>query len=71
MGFSGGSDGKEFACNVRDHTSILAWRIPWTGKTGGLYSPWGHKELDATERLTLSLLVQWLRIHLPMQGTQV
>ena len=53
------------------HTSILVWRIPWTGKTGGLYSPWGHKELDATERLTLSLLVQWLRIHLPMQGTQV
>ena len=23
------------------HSSILAWRIPWT-----LYSPWGHKESD-------------------------
>ena len=26
------------------HSRILAWRIPWT-------SPWGHKELDMTERL--------------------
>ena len=30
------------------HSSILAWRIPWT-----LYSPWGRKEWDITERLTL------------------
>ena len=28
------------------HPSILAWRIPWT-----VYSPWGHKESDTTERL--------------------
>ena len=21
------------------HTSILAWRIPWTEETGGLHSP--------------------------------
>ena len=56
MGFPGGSDGKESACNAGDlglipgfdsencqdpldkematHSSILAWRIPWT---------WGHK----------------------------
>ena len=26
------------------HSSILAWRIPWT-----VYSPWGCKELDMTE----------------------
>ena len=25
------------------HSSILAWRIPWTD------SPWGHKELDMIE----------------------
>ena len=25
------------------------------GGTGGLYSPWGHKESDTTEELTLSL----------------
>ena len=25
------------------HSSILAWRIPWTEALAG-YSPWGHKE---------------------------
>ena len=34
------------------HSSILAWRIPWTGEPGG-YSPWDHKESDTTERLTI------------------
>ena len=34
------------------HSGILAWRIPWTEEPGELYSPWGHKELDTTERLT-------------------
>ena len=33
------------------HSSILAWRIPWTEEPGGLYSPWGHKESDTTEQL--------------------
>ena len=28
------------------HSSILAWRIPWTEEPDG---PWGHKELDMTE----------------------
>ena len=30
------------------HSSILAWRIPWTEELGG-YSLWGHKELGTTE----------------------
>ena len=30
------------------HSSILAWRIPWTEEPGGLESM-GHKELDTTE----------------------
>ena len=34
------------------HSSILAWRIPWTDR------PWGGKELDKTEQLKLSLLFQ-------------
>ena len=34
------------------HSSILAWRIPWTGEPGG-YSPWDHNESDTTERLTI------------------
>ena len=32
------------------HSSILAWRIPWTDELGGLQSE-GHKESDTTERL--------------------
>ena len=34
------------------HSSILAWRIPWTEELGD-YSPWGCKELDTTEQLPL------------------
>ena len=30
------------------YSSILAWRIPWTGNLVG-YSPWGRKESDMTE----------------------
>ena len=30
------------------HSSILAWRIPWTEDRKG-YSLWGPKELDMTE----------------------
>ena len=33
---------------------ILACRIPWTEKPTS-YSPWGRKESDKTEQLTLSL----------------
>ena len=43
------------------HSSILAWKIPWTEKPGGLqsmgsqgYSPWGRRGLDMTEQLTFS-----------------
>ena len=32
------------------HSSILAWRIPWTEEFGGLQST-GRKESDMTERL--------------------
>ena len=74
MGFPGGSDGKESACNAGDlglisglegplekgtvtHTSILAWRIPWTEKPGGPQSMEGHKESDMTN--TYSLKMVW------------
>ena len=33
------------------HSSILAWRFPWTEEPGGL-SLCGRKESDTTERLT-------------------
>ena len=32
------------------HSSILAWRMPWTEELGGLQST-GRKESDRTERL--------------------
>ena len=35
------------------HSSILAWRIPWIREESD--SQRGHKELDMTEQLTLSL----------------
>ena len=37
------------------HSSILAWRIPWTGDLVDS-SPCGHKDLDTTERLSLPLV---------------
>ena len=30
------------------HSSILAWKIPWTEEPGG-YRPQGHTESDTTE----------------------
>ena len=39
---------------MASHSSILAWRIPWTEELAG-YSLWGHKELDITEQLLISL----------------
>ena len=41
---------------METHSSILAWRIPWTEEPGGL-SPQGHKESDTTE---------WLSTHAQM-----
>ena len=38
------------------HSSILAWKIPWTEDLGRLMvGPWGHKESDTTESLHFSV----------------
>ena len=34
------------------HSSILAWRIPWTEEPVRLHSPWSCKESDRAEWLT-------------------
>ena len=34
------------------HSSVLAWRIPWTENLVG-HSPWGHSESDMTEATEL------------------
>ena len=36
------------------HSSVLAWRIPWTEEPGG-YSPWGRKESDTTEHTRIRI----------------
>ena len=41
-----GEDAREKG--MATHSSILAWRIPWTESLAD-YSPWGRKELDTTE----------------------
>ena len=43
------------------HSSIFAWRIPWTEKPGGLQSQ-GHTESDMTGRLSM-------RAHLGLEIT--
>ena len=67
LGFPGISAAKESACNAGDLGSIsglgrFPWRreslptkVFWPGEFQGLmYSPWGRKESDTTERLSLS-----------------
>ena len=65
LGFPGGSDGKESACNGGDMGLITRLgRSPGEGngyplqysclenpwtEEPGVYSPWGHKKLDMTE----------------------
>ena len=38
---------------IATHSSVLAWKTPWTERSLAGYSPWGHKELDTTEQLSL------------------
>ena len=41
------------------HSSILAWRSPMDKRSLAGYSPWGHKELDTTERLSTDSEKEW------------
>ena len=54
------------------HSSILAWRIPWTEEPGGLQSM-GRKELDTTERLhftaTAKLFQSCLTLRDPLDSS--
>ena len=90
--FPGGSDGKEFACSLRDLGSIPgSGRSPREGdwlptpvflpgefqgqKSLVDYSPWGCKESDTTEHLTLTIdtsqdltITKILKLKLPYFG---
>ena len=66
------------------HSSILAWKIPWTEKLGRLQSKGLQKSQTKLSTHTLlkflghskqkkiflgtSLVVQWLRLHTPNAG---
>ena len=50
------------------HSSILAWRIPGMGEPGGLTSMGSHRVRHDWSDLAAA---EWIRICLPMQGTQV
>ena len=64
LGFLGGSAGKRIHLQFRKPGfDSWVWKIPlrreqqptplfWPGEFHGLYSPWGHKELDTTEQLS-------------------
>ena len=71
MGFLGGSESKESACNAGDrvlclgrkdflekgmatHSSILAWRIPWTEEPDGLQSI--HRVTESQTQLSWLIL---------------
>ena len=66
LGFPCGSTGKESSCNVEDIGSIPGLgrspgegeRLPtpvfWLGGFYGPYSPWGRKESNTTEQISLS-----------------
>ena len=47
------------------HSSILAWRIPWTEEPGGLQSM--GLQRDTTERLTLYLVLYILLVLINVQ----
>ena len=42
--------GRPLEKEMATHSSILAWKMPWTEEPGRLH-PWGGKELDMTERV--------------------
>ena len=68
MGFPGSSAGKESSCNAGDMGLIpglerspgegkgYPFPVFWPGEFHGLHSPWGRKESDSTEQLSLVFL---------------
>ena len=87
LGFPGGSDGKEFACNagglgsipgqedplekeMATHSSILAWKIPWTEEPGGLQSMGSQRvRHDWATNLSLTDLIE--KTSLPLGPREI
>ena len=78
IGFSDGLAGKESSSNAGElgldpWVGKIPWRrewlltpVLWPGEFRRLYSPWGHKESDTTEQL--SLHSAGLNIHFGFPG---
>ena len=49
------ASGRSLEKGLATYSSLLAWRIPWTEESDGLYIVHGVLESDMTERLTLTL----------------
>ena len=49
------------------HSSILAWRLPWTEKPGRLQSM-GLQELDMTKRPSIHTAQYWSELSFPSPG---
>ena len=74
-GFPGSSAGKESACNAGDLGLIPGLGrspgegkgltpVSWPGELHGLYRPWGRKESDTTERLSLLKCIHVYILHM-------
>ena len=44
------------------HSSIPAWRIPWTEESGGC-SSWGAKDLDTTEQQSTISTIGYIALY--------
>ena len=51
-----------WSLEMATHSSILAWRIPWSERLGGLQST-GHKVSNMTERLHFHALGKEMATH--------
>ena len=66
--------GKESACNMGDLGSVpglerspgegKGYPLQYSGLENSMDSTWGHKELDTTERLSLSLSYCCIKVEL-------
>ena len=75
MGFPCGSAVKESTCNCRrpgfkPWVGTIPWRrerlptpVFWPGEFHELHSPWGHKQADRTQRLSLVTVLESQKHH--------
>jgi len=74
LSFPCGLANKESTCHVGDLGSIpglgrssgegKGYPLQWPGESPGLYGPWGCKDLDMTERLSLAQLKIYTSIEI-------